>query len=940
MEDEKELEKELKIYKNMLEEDIDAGKIAWWEMELPSGEVDFNDRKVEMLGYSPERFEHYTDFTDLLHPEDHDRAMKAMRDYLEGRESRYEVEYRIRKENGEYKWLRDLGGITEEDENSEYKKVTGIVIDIDDRKRAEEEIKHRESLERIITEVSTGFVNTEIEKIDEKIDQALKKIGEFAGADRSRVFQFDEDLEKLDMAYEWCDEDVEPKKDMMESLSSDAHPWLIEKLKNFENLTISKVSELPPEAEAFEEVLQEQNIKSLLVVPLISNDELQGVIGFNWVKKEKEWSEEVIDLLKIAGETIQSALDRKEREKELRESKQRLDLALEGAELVVWDWNIKTDEIKYDVRWGDVLGYRLDEIEHNFDYWEDQIHPDDLPKIKDELEKHLEGETELYRTEQRMETKSGDWVWVKSVGKVFERDEDGNPVRAVGIHEDITDRKKAEKKLEERERFLDSILTAVQDGISVLDTDLNIQFTNDIMKEWYAENAPLEGKKCFKCYHNRDEPCDPCPTVRCLETGKTEREVVPGLPGSDAEWLELYSFPMKDEETEEIEGVVEFVRDVTERKQARDRIEQNKQKIERLHKISSELETCQSEEEVFRLAIKAMEDILDFDRCSFSKVEEDKFMVKESSSDLTKEDYLERPIEEGGIDTKTYLNQESYLIKNINKSEDAKPVNSQYKSAVSVPIGEYGVLQAVATEIDYFDEEDLKMAKLLTRHMTEALKRLETEEREEFLHSLLRHDVANKNRVIKGYLDLLKDYDLPDEVKNLMDKMEQAAEANKELIEKVRKLRKIKEEDEIGKTDLNPMINKSVSKHKNLLQDKGMKIDVDEVEGKVRGGPLLEELFCNLIENSIQHSKCEEIKISTRIEEDECLVTVEDDVTGIPDEKKDKIFDKGFKDRETAGTGLGLYLVKEIAENYGGNVEVKDSELGGARFEIRLQRIR
>lgn len=148
MKDKEDLEKELRIYKNRLENAMEHGNIAWWEMELPSGEVDFNERKAKMLGYSPEKFTHYTDFTDLLHPEDHDRAMKAMRNHLEGRAGRYEVEYRIKKKDGSYKWFRDVGGITEEDEDEEYKKITGIVIDIDERKKAEEREEFLHSLLR------------------------------------------------------------------------------------------------------------------------------------------------------------------------------------------------------------------------------------------------------------------------------------------------------------------------------------------------------------------------------------------------------------------------------------------------------------------------------------------------------------------------------------------------------------------------------------------------------------------------------------------------------------------------------------------------------------------------------------------------------------------------------------------------------------------------
>lgn len=67
-------------------------------------------------------------------------------------------------------------------------------------------------------------------------------------------------------------------------------------------------------------------------------------------------------------------------------------------------------------------------------------------------------------------------------------------------------------------------------------------------------------------------------------------------------------------------------------------------------------------------------------------------------------------------------------------------------------------------------------------------------------------------------------------------------------------------------------------------------------------------------------------------------MTVEDDGTGISDEVKEKIFERGFKMKESAGTGLGLYMAKEIAETYGGSIEVKSSELGGARFDVKLRK--
>ncbi|MFB6290201.1 MAG: PAS domain S-box protein, partial [Candidatus Bipolaricaulia bacterium] len=131
----KEAERQLEESRERLEAAMEAGNLAWWRMELPSGEVEFSELKTRMLGYSPDRFKHYTDFTDLLHPEDREEAMEAMRDHLEGKVKKYEVEYRIKKKDGSYKWFRDVGSVTQLE--GEHKVVTGVVIDIDKRKEAE-----------------------------------------------------------------------------------------------------------------------------------------------------------------------------------------------------------------------------------------------------------------------------------------------------------------------------------------------------------------------------------------------------------------------------------------------------------------------------------------------------------------------------------------------------------------------------------------------------------------------------------------------------------------------------------------------------------------------------------------------------------------------------------------------------------------------------------
>ena len=127
-------------------------------------------------------------------------------------------------------------------------------------------------------------------------------------------------------------------------------------------------------------------------------------------------------------------------------------------------------------------------------------------------------------------------------------------------------RKQAERELKESQRFLEAVFNGIQDGISVLDRDLNILQVNQAMDRWYAHQLPLAGKKCFQAYYGSQEPCRVCPTIRALRERTPQVDIVP-LVGSDGQrgWLELHAFPLFDQDGD-LTGVIEYVRDISERK--------------------------------------------------------------------------------------------------------------------------------------------------------------------------------------------------------------------------------------------------------------------------------------------------------------------------------------------------------------------------------------
>lgn len=111
-----------------LDNAMEAAGMAWWEIQFPSGVVFFADNKATMLGYSPDKFVHYSNFTDLVHPDDYDKAMNAMRDHMSGQAEYYETTYRIKTKHGDYKTFYDRGKIVQKNEDG--MRIAGVVMDV------------------------------------------------------------------------------------------------------------------------------------------------------------------------------------------------------------------------------------------------------------------------------------------------------------------------------------------------------------------------------------------------------------------------------------------------------------------------------------------------------------------------------------------------------------------------------------------------------------------------------------------------------------------------------------------------------------------------------------------------------------------------------------------------------------------------------------------
>ena len=144
---------------------------------------------------------------------------------------------------------------------------------------------------------------------------------------------------------------------------------------------------------------------------------------------------------------------------ELRTNEERLRFALDGTNDGIWDWNVVTGEVYFSPRAMTMLGYEPLELEGNIKTWEDLMHPDDKQTVMNILNEHLENKSSNYRTEHRLKTKSGEYVWILDRGKVISWDEDGKPLRMTGCHTDINARKIAEEELHRYQNHLSELVT-------------------------------------------------------------------------------------------------------------------------------------------------------------------------------------------------------------------------------------------------------------------------------------------------------------------------------------------------------------------------------------------------------------------------------------------------------------------------------------------------
>lgn len=191
------------------------------------------------------------------------------------------------------------------------------------------ERRFQSNLHHLISELTADLIATEDQNLDKTLNAMLEEVGQFVNSDRAYFFQFTEDGEIMNNTHEWCAAGIEPQKDNLQNLPSDTFPWWMKKLENNEDILVPQVSEMKDEAINEREILEEQDIKSVIVVPVSTGNELLGFVGFDAVRQRRDWTQNISSLLHIFATAIANSLSRR-REKELQKNIDQLENTLSG----------------------------------------------------------------------------------------------------------------------------------------------------------------------------------------------------------------------------------------------------------------------------------------------------------------------------------------------------------------------------------------------------------------------------------------------------------------------------------------------------------------------------------------------------------------------------------------------------------------------------------
>ncbi|MCS3670723.1 PAS domain S-box-containing protein [Salinibacter ruber] len=475
------------------------------------------------------------------------------------------------------------------------------------------------------------------------------------------------------------------------------------------------------------------------------------------------------DLLGVVM-VFRDVTDEYERREAIKEQRERLEMALIGGGAGMWDWDMQTDDAVYDERWADILGYSLDEVESDNSFFERHTHPDDLERVYDDIDRHARGEIPYLDQEIRMRHKDGSWRWVLDRGRIVERAADGTPLRMVGTHVDITERKEAEQRLRLQLDTLRQVATGtplrttLRDLIAAIEAQCpgmigSVLFCDRAQGRIQhgvaphlpdAYNAAIDGVEigpaagsCGTAMHERapviaeDIESDPrWADYRDLARSHGLRACW-SVPIFDSNDEVLGTFALYHEQptapTEKERTLIDQARSLAgvaiERHRTAETLRDREQRVEALYDAMSILTQSETPHELAEVLLDLVTDTLDYPVCAVRYVEDNR-LVPTVASPPGRE--ILGPHADCAVDG-PHAAAEAFRTGTTLHYNDAAEANgidapSPLQSVAHVPLGPYGSLSVGMTESGSIPPFDVRLLDVLAQNAESVLRRIDHEQ--------------------------------------------------------------------------------------------------------------------------------------------------------------------------------------------------------------------
>ncbi|HCY01039.1 MAG TPA: hypothetical protein DG754_12940, partial [Bacteroidales bacterium] len=335
-------------------------------------------------------------------------------------------------------------------------------------------------------------------------------------------------------------------------------------------------------------------ITSTLDAGITIEGKLAGMVCFEHVGKQRNWEvdEESFSVIiaSLVGQAILTSR-RKESEKALMESEERFRYVIQATNDGVWDWDINTGSMFFSDNYYTMLGYNPEDFDATYQGWLNLLHPNDREYTLMLVEKYLKGVSADLNTEYRLKAKDGSWRWIHVRGKVVEYDENMKPLRVVGTHIDITERKQLQDELRDSVHFLQVVLDTIPVRLFWKDSELrylgcNTSLANDI---GFSKPSEIIGKTDEELVWNKQVALRQSDELSILKTGmpKLNFDEQFILPDGTNRWIRANTVPLRSSKGK-IMGVLGTYDDITETIQAKNEIELERAYFEQLFESSPE----------------------------------------------------------------------------------------------------------------------------------------------------------------------------------------------------------------------------------------------------------------------------------------------------------------------------------------------------------------